>query len=71
VEKGRGAKIGDLLVIIGGTAVIPLNDLRLLDTLLADEIAGATHRVLASDWFILGPEVEAFENAFAAYHGMP
>ena len=27
--------------------------------------------MLESGWYILGPEVEAFEAAFAAYHGVP
>lgn len=35
----------------------------------ADEIRAAVDRVLASGRYILGPEVEAFENEFAAYHG--
>jgi dTDP-4-amino-4,6-dideoxygalactose transaminase len=33
------------------------------------EIDAAIARVLASGWYILGPEVEAFERAFAAYIG--
>ncbi len=33
------------------------------------EIDGATARVLAGGWFILGPEVEAFEREFAQYLG--
>jgi len=35
-----------------------------------DELHAAASRVLDSGWYILGPEVEAFETAFAAYHGM-
>ena len=31
------------------------------------ELEGASRRVLASGWYILGPEVEAFESEFAAY----
>ena len=31
----------------------------------------ATSRVVNSGWFILGPEVEAFESEFAAYHEVP
>jgi len=50
--------------------MIPFNDLRPLHRLLGDEIASATQRVLASAWYILGPEVEMFESAFAAYHGV-
>jgi dTDP-4-amino-4,6-dideoxygalactose transaminase len=50
--------------------MIPFNDLGPLHRLLADEIGAATQRVLSSAWYILGPEVEAFEAAFAAYHGV-
>ncbi|MEO6873825.1 MAG: DegT/DnrJ/EryC1/StrS family aminotransferase [Opitutaceae bacterium] len=35
----------------------------------ADEIRAAVDRVLAGGRYILGPEVEAFEREFAAYHG--
>ncbi|MBM3695407.1 MAG: DegT/DnrJ/EryC1/StrS family aminotransferase [Actinobacteria bacterium] len=34
---------------------------------LKGDIDAAIHRVLDSGWFILGPEVEAFEQEFAAY----
>lgn len=47
---------------------IPFNNLHPLHALLADELNTATQRVLNSGWFILGPEVEAFEREFAAYH---
>ena len=30
----------------------------------------AVRRALESGWYILGPEVEAFESAFATYHGV-
>jgi dTDP-4-amino-4,6-dideoxygalactose transaminase len=50
---------------------IDFNNLKPLHAALAGEIEAATRRVLASGWFILGPEVEAFEAAFAAYHGLP
>ncbi len=35
----------------------------------AAEIRAAMERVLASGYYILGPEVAAFEQEFAAYHG--
>ena len=35
----------------------------------AEEIRAAVERVLAGGRYILGPEVEAFEREFAAYHG--
>jgi dTDP-4-amino-4,6-dideoxygalactose transaminase len=37
---------------------------------LAEEIESAVQRVLRSGWYILGKEVQAFEEAFAAYHGV-
>jgi len=37
---------------------------------LRDEIDGAVRRVLTSGQYILGPEVEAFEQEFAAYIGV-
>ena len=33
-------------------------------------VANAIHRVIASGWFVLGPEVEAFETEFAAAQGV-
>lgn len=35
------------------------------------EIDAALLRVANSGWYILGPEVDAFEAEFAAYHGLP
>jgi len=35
------------------------------------EIEAAIHRVLESGWYILGREVQEFEQEFAAYVGMP
>ncbi len=50
---------------------IPFNILKPLYETLQDEMNTAVQRVLASGWYILGPEVEAFEQAFAEYHGLP
>jgi dTDP-3-amino-3,4,6-trideoxy-alpha-D-glucose transaminase len=50
--------------------MIPFNDLKPLHKLLSEEINGAIQRVLNRGWFILGPELEAFETAFAAYHDL-
>ena len=36
----------------------------------AEEIAEAMQRVLSSGWFLMGPELEAFESEFAAYLGI-
>lgn len=51
--------------------MIPFNQLKPLHDLHADEIAAAMRRVADSGWYILGPEVEAFEAEFADYHGVP
>jgi dTDP-3-amino-3,4,6-trideoxy-alpha-D-glucose transaminase len=50
--------------------MIDFNNLRPLHTALAGDINAAVQRVVASGWYILGPEVEAFEAAFARYHGV-
>jgi dTDP-3-amino-3,4,6-trideoxy-alpha-D-glucose transaminase len=44
------------------------NDLKPLHHLHRREHEEAVRRVFARGWYILGPEVEAFEEAFAAYH---
>jgi dTDP-3-amino-3,4,6-trideoxy-alpha-D-glucose transaminase len=50
--------------------VIPFNDLKPLAEELAGELEEAVLRVLRSGWYILGPELEAFEADFAAWHGV-
>jgi dTDP-4-amino-4,6-dideoxygalactose transaminase len=49
--------------------VIPFHDLQPIRRALAEPVDAAVRRALGSGWYILGPEVEAFENAFATYHG--
>ena len=51
--------------------MIPFNQLKPLHDLLAVEISSVIQRVADSGWYILGPEVEAFEAEFAAYHDLP
>lgn len=46
---------------------VPLNDLRRQYQRLRSEIDQAVFRVLSSGWYILGPEVEAFERDFADF----
>ena len=46
---------------------IPFLDLKAANLELRDEMDQAYHRVMDSGWFILGEEVEAFEQEFAAY----
>lgn len=46
-----------------------INDLGRHISPMQNEIAQAIARVTASGWFVLGPEVNAFEKEFAAYCG--
>jgi dTDP-4-amino-4,6-dideoxygalactose transaminase len=48
---------------------VPFLDLRAGYAELAPEFDAAYRRVMEAGWFILGPEVEAFEREFAAYCG--
>ena len=50
-------------------AQIPLNDLRRQMDQLGDAIAAAVEKVVASGWYVLGPNVTAFETEFADYCG--
>lgn len=47
--------------------MIPFLDLKAPHVELREEIDEAVARVIDSGWYILGPEVEAFETEFAAY----
>ena len=49
--------------------MIPFSDLKLQYLSIREEIDAAVKRVLTSGWFILGQEVRAFEEEFAAYIG--
>lgn len=48
---------------------IPFLDLKAAYQELKDELGSAAQRVLSSGWYILGDEVGAFEQEFAAYCG--
>ena len=50
-------------------AAIPFLDLRAGYLALQDDIDAAVARVVNSGWYIMGPEVEIFEAAFAAFCG--
>ena len=52
-----------------GATMIPFLDLGAAYRELKPEIDDAVQRVLSSGWYILGPEVEAFEREWAAYCG--
>src|SRR5437879_5649269 len=51
--------------------MIECNTLKPVHAALAAELGAAVQRVLGRGWFVLGPEVDAFETAFAAYHHVP
>lgn len=51
------------------SATVPFLDLKAAYLELQPEIDAAVQRVLQSGWYVLGPEVEAFESEFAAYCG--
>jgi dTDP-4-amino-4,6-dideoxygalactose transaminase len=48
---------------------IPFLDLKAINLTQQEEIEQAMRRVLHSGWYVLGKEVEAFEQAYAAYCG--
>jgi dTDP-4-amino-4,6-dideoxygalactose transaminase len=48
---------------------VPFNDLHLAEE--SDAVREAIARVIGRAWFVLGPEVEAFEREFAAASGAP
>lgn len=52
------------------TITVPFGDLKRQYDRLHAELNDAALRVLASGWYILGPQVRAFEEAFAAYCGV-
>src|SRR5450432_4362841 len=49
---------------------IALNDLARHVSTQRDALMQAMARVVDSGWFVLGPELEAFESEFAAYCGI-
>lgn len=48
---------------------IPFLDLKAINLAQADQLEAAFKRVLHSGWYVLGKEVEQFEQRFAAYCG--
>ena len=50
-------------------ASIPFLDLDAARLELEGEIEAAMARVVASNWYLLGPELESFERSFADYCG--
>jgi len=49
---------------------IPVNDLRRSVTATSAEIRVAVERVLASGWYVMGPEHDAFESEIASFVGV-
>ncbi len=49
--------------------MIPFNDLKPAHDRHREEYEAAVRRVFARSWYVLGPELEAFEDEFADYHG--
>jgi dTDP-4-amino-4,6-dideoxygalactose transaminase len=56
--------------VVSVTLHVPFLDLRLLNASLRSELLEACERVVDSGWYILGSEVSAFEDEFAAYLGV-
>jgi dTDP-4-amino-4,6-dideoxygalactose transaminase len=50
---------------------IPFLDLKAINARHAAELKAAAARVIDSDWYILGDEVKAFEDEYAAWTGSP
>lgn len=50
--------------------IVPFGDLKRQSAQIGAELAAAMQRVAASGWYILGAEVQAFEQEFAAYCGV-
>lgn len=55
----------------GAYAPIPMNDLRRATAAIRNEIDRKVGDVIDSGWFVLGPEVTAFEAEFGLYCGVP
>jgi dTDP-4-amino-4,6-dideoxygalactose transaminase len=57
--------------VVGSSATprVLFNDLRPQYAAIKDEVDAAVRGVLERGWYVLGPEVEAFETEFAAYCG--
>lgn len=56
--------------LVRGMNLDKINDLGAHTAPLAQMLTDAIQRVVASGWFVLGPEVYAFEQEFAAYCGV-
>jgi aminotransferase EvaB len=59
-----------LVSIISSEPLIPFNDLGRVSPELLAELQAAAARVIASGWFVMGPEHEALEAELASYVGV-
>jgi dTDP-4-amino-4,6-dideoxygalactose transaminase len=50
--------------------MVPFNNLKAASDELGDQLVSTVERVMKSGWYILGPEVERFEERFARYLGV-
>lgn len=50
--------------------MVPFLDLKEINSRYREELISAVTRVIDSGWYILGPELEAFETEFARYCGV-
>lgn len=50
---------------------VPFLDVRAINARHADELKAAAARVIDSGWYVLGQEVDAFEQEFAQWCGLP
>src|SRR5260370_37325526 len=62
------AQIGNTKSTVAN-AQVPFVDLKAQYRSIKGEIDAAIARVIESAWFVLGPEVESFEQSFAEYVG--
>lgn len=51
--------------------IVPFLDLKAINARHAEELRAAACRVIDSGWYVLGEEVRAFEDEFAAWVGSP
>ena len=54
-----------------GPDIVPLNDLSRSWIARSEAVAAALERVMASGWYVQGPEHDAFEAELAAFIGVP
>jgi dTDP-4-amino-4,6-dideoxygalactose transaminase len=71
VLESRGAEFEEGVIPTTPPAAVPFNDLQRYAARIHDRLLAVTNRVIASGWYSLGPETDAFEAAFAVHCGAP